>query len=543
MAGGHYLDWANQPDPFRHYLGAPHVELSRTLTPIESNYFEVLRYSWSAHGDAISPPSTDYAPEDFLSNLLFYAMAISAWKQVRGSTNKWALRVNASSGNLHPTETHVVVRSIPGYAPGVYHYVVDEHKLELRKAGNQAEELWNLVSPGSGACPPVFLCLNSILWREIWKYRERGFRYCQHDMGHALGACLISATALGWRATVHGLFADADVASVLGVEDTDEKPGLVVGLYPDAGLVDCQNDNIISATKELTAAQGMPNPLSAEQIKYRIVDQVSDSTMYSPNDLVDIRQSKLLTTKVEFRHSSRPSSLVTTETEVAIAYDHQRSSALVVQRSASATIRQRRSAVDLDGQRRMNLDQLSAIISSSTRGFDADFQSIIGLNVPGDALTGHYLIDLYIYVHRVDGLKSGLYFFDRRKQILVPLLLTDQREVAKGTSCFQDIAADGCFSISMVADFELAYKLYSEKCYRLVHFEAGMIGQLLYLAATAIGFDATGIGCFIDDAINKYLALPAGQEVIYNFTIGGAVLDPRLTSLPAYDFPDPAIQE
>src|SRR5437660_12483691 len=28
--------------------------------------------------------------------------------------------------------------------------------------------------------------LSSIHWREAWKYGERAFRYCQHDVGHAL---------------------------------------------------------------------------------------------------------------------------------------------------------------------------------------------------------------------------------------------------------------------------------------------------------------------------------------------------------------------
>jgi len=31
-----------------------------------------------------------------------------------------------------------------------------------------------------------YLALTSIPWREAWKYGERAFRYCQHDLGHAL---------------------------------------------------------------------------------------------------------------------------------------------------------------------------------------------------------------------------------------------------------------------------------------------------------------------------------------------------------------------
>src|SRR5260370_3454475 len=41
--------------------------------------------------------------------------------------------------------------------------------------------------------------LSSIHWREAWKYGERAFRYCQHDLGHALGTLRFAAAALGWK--------------------------------------------------------------------------------------------------------------------------------------------------------------------------------------------------------------------------------------------------------------------------------------------------------------------------------------------------------
>jgi SagB-type dehydrogenase family enzyme len=240
-------------------------------------------------------------------------------------------------------------------------------------------------------------------------------------------------------------------------------------------------------------------------------------------------------------HSDRPATLVAQSEDRPIFFDEKKAGVGCVDRSAHLTVRRRRSAVDMDGRRHMSLDQLATIISGSTRGFSADFQRPLSVQPDGTGTIGHYLVDLFLYVHRVDGLDAGLYFFDRRKQVLVPLLRSDQREMIKAMSCFQDIAADGSFAVSMIADLALAEKLYGERGYRLVHYEAGMIGQLLYLSAAALGFDSTGIGCFVDDAINQYLALPDGQEVIYNFTVGGAVHDPRLTSLPAYPFPDPAL--
>jgi SagB-type dehydrogenase family enzyme len=152
---------------------------------------------------------------------------------------------------------------------------------------------------------------------------------------------------------------------------------------------------------------------------------------------------------------------------------------------------------------------------------------------------GHFLIHLYLYIHRVDDLEPGIYYYDRIKQVLVPLSLNDQKDAAKFFSCFQDIAADGCFAASMVADLNQAYRLYGDRGYRFVHYEAGWVGQCLYLSSLALGYESTGIGCFIDDLINKHLGLEDGFEVVYNFTVGRAVDDPRLTTLPSYSFSDP----
>ena len=51
-------------------------------------------------------------------------MGLSAWKQYGAS--RWALRVNPSSGNLHPTEAWIVRDG------RVCHYAPREHALEER---------------------------------------------------------------------------------------------------------------------------------------------------------------------------------------------------------------------------------------------------------------------------------------------------------------------------------------------------------------------------------------------------------------------------
>jgi nitroreductase len=47
-----------------------------------------------------------------------------------------------------------------------------------------------------GSAPVVFV-LTSIVWRESWKYGERAYRHCLHDIGHAWQALALSARAIG----------------------------------------------------------------------------------------------------------------------------------------------------------------------------------------------------------------------------------------------------------------------------------------------------------------------------------------------------------
>jgi hypothetical protein len=65
--------------------------------------------------------------------------------------------------------------------------------------------------------------------------------------------------------------------------------------------------------------------------------------------------------------------------------------------------------------------------------------------------------------------------------------------------------------------------------------EAGLLGQILYLEAEAAGVRATGIGCFFDDPVHEIVAVKGlTLQSLYHFTIGGPVEDRRLMTLPPY---------
>ena len=85
-----YMDWDNQPQPFRTYANAPVLEL-----PLKK---ELAPYSL----DQLYQRAVDPVPVNLSSvaACLELSLGLSAWK--RYGRNEWSLRMNPSSGNLHP---------------------------------------------------------------------------------------------------------------------------------------------------------------------------------------------------------------------------------------------------------------------------------------------------------------------------------------------------------------------------------------------------------------------------------------------------------
>jgi SagB-type dehydrogenase family enzyme len=265
------LDWANQPDPFRRFEGAPLTRLPLLAPEDEPRS--------PAYDSLYAPGAVASAPVDLrsLSRLLEHALALSAWKQAGGT--RWALRVNPSSGNLHPTEGYVLAGL--GEAPGLYHYAPREHALERRADCPQAlfERLMR------GFPPQAFLVgLSSVYWREAWKYGERAFRYCQHDAGHAIGALRIAAATLGWSAQVLDGVADETIEALLGLDRGADFEGaeresaeLVMAVGP--GEIATRASSLErEAVQELKGQRwyGKANRLSpAEPVAWEAIDRVA----------------------------------------------------------------------------------------------------------------------------------------------------------------------------------------------------------------------------------------------------------------------------
>src|SRR5688500_12271330 len=156
------MDWANQPDPFRRYRGAPVLELEH-LPPGDTP-----RYEPAFLLGGVPPAPLDRRS---ISQLFYDSLSLSAWKQV--GDNRWSLRVNPSSGNLHPTEGYLICGRVAGLTdrPVVCHYAPQAHALEVRTSFPL--KLWQALAahlPADG----VLIGPSSIPWPLAGTDRLRG---------------------------------------------------------------------------------------------------------------------------------------------------------------------------------------------------------------------------------------------------------------------------------------------------------------------------------------------------------------------------------
>jgi SagB-type dehydrogenase family enzyme len=529
-----YLDWASQPNPFRRFVGAPSFPLFPSRGVAGTAYLPPqVAYDQLFDGSSRSQPVIAEA----IGDVLRHALGLSAWKQFRES--RWSLRVNPSSGNLHPTEAYVICGPRAGLsdAPAVYHYASDDHVLELRCAFDPTA--WQFAS--GGETDTALVAITSIHWREAWKYGERAFRYCQHDLGHAVAAVALAAAAVGWRTTLLPAWSQTAIGALTGVDRDDdfleaerEEPGCILAIGPGA-----VPERLWSGEADLVAAvkagtwSGRPNQLSGDHVQWTFIDEIAKAT--------EGRGTERAGESAAGDERLRPCEAASREISESArrgwpaGYD------------ARALILQRRSAVAFDGQSSVARATFTGMLSRVMPGRGAPF----------DALWWTPRVHLAMFVHRVDELDPGLYLLIRDPRAdaalrdacgrdflwepadeglpLVCLAKGDCRRLAARLSCDQDIASDGFFSLAMIAEFDASLDEHGPSFYRQLFWESGIVGQVLYLEAEAAGARATGIGCFYDDPVHDALGLHGHAfQSLYHFSMGIPVEDSRLSTDPGY---------
>ena len=166
-----YLDWSIQPTPFKIYEGFP-------LIPLD------MENPWH--------------------KFLYLLGGITAKKSYPGV--EYYLRTIPSAGALYPVEIYFQVRGIDGFTDGIYHFDVAHSGVRLLYEIGEDEGVEFHFKDQRGIEGFVFL-YSTIYYRSSWKYKNRAFRYCLLDAGHALGAL---EAACFWREHGYRIVYDFD---------------------------------------------------------------------------------------------------------------------------------------------------------------------------------------------------------------------------------------------------------------------------------------------------------------------------------------------
>jgi SagB-type dehydrogenase family enzyme len=373
----------------------------------------------------------------------------------------------------------------------LYHYRADHHALELRRPRAQTREIAEALRISRAAESPLIVGLTSIFWREAWKYRDRAYRYCCHDLGHAMMSVLLAARSLGLSGGAITHFADARLTGALGITGSDEAP-MIFLVFPSRTV--STQPPAVSAD----ALPQIPNELSAEEVPYQRLLEMHRSTILA--DPPPARPSMPLTGAPTADDSGARSTPLRQPARDA---------------PLANIVRRRRSALDFDARTDpMEHRDLEQLLDFATRDWSADCR---GNFDPGltSAHPGVDFVTLYLYVHRVRDCEPGVYRWNATRRTLQQLHRANVERIAAFLSLEQPLAGNSCFTVSMIADLARAAQAFGNRGYRYVYFEAGAIGQRLYLGAEALNWNATGIGAFYDDDVHRYLGfLEEGENPV-----------------------------
>jgi SagB-type dehydrogenase family enzyme len=133
------------------------------------------------------------------------------------------LRAAPSAGALYPCETYLVANRVSGLDPGVYHYLVLDHCLELLRKGDVSADIAAAcLDQQMAADAAVVFVWTAIVDRSRWKYGERCYRYLYLDAGHIGAHLSLAAEAMGLGSCMVGALYDDEVNAVLGVDGERE---------------------------------------------------------------------------------------------------------------------------------------------------------------------------------------------------------------------------------------------------------------------------------------------------------------------------------
>jgi SagB-type dehydrogenase family enzyme len=208
----HRLDWSRKPSVYKKYPDAKKVDLPPPVVQGGPGLWEVLRTRRS-----IRAYTRDSMRLDELSQILWAAQGITA------SVADHKLRTAPSAGALYPIETYLLINRVNGLEPGLYHYDIETHQLDILKLGDYSREVRaGALDQQIAERASVVFIWSAIFQRSKWKYLQRAYRYIFLDAAHIAQNLALAVEGLGLGSCQIGALYDDYLNELLDFDIKEE---------------------------------------------------------------------------------------------------------------------------------------------------------------------------------------------------------------------------------------------------------------------------------------------------------------------------------
>lgn len=211
---------ASPPPPPYLERGAPAVDLPGSQEDDRGGLWDVLRERRTRRSFTGEPVSL----RDFARVLLW------TWGRSRVLHDpvfgEYVVKTSPSGGSRHPTEVYPLVLRVEGVEPGLYHYSVRRHALNLLRPGFFPELAARLCAGQHWVADAAAVCfMTAVVERSAWKYRQpHAYRVIHLDAGHLGQTFHLVCTQLGLAPFTTGASREAEVEAFLEIDGVTEIP-------------------------------------------------------------------------------------------------------------------------------------------------------------------------------------------------------------------------------------------------------------------------------------------------------------------------------
>ena len=488
----HYLDWENQPIPFKIYSELESIPLPQQLSSSGTTALEAI--------SSLEAPTKDQVVPSIqaLAEILYLSAGITKRRSYPGG--EILFRAAACTGALYHIDLYLVCGDLPGLKAGVYHFGPQDFALRRLRDGDYRDVIVQATGrePAITNAPAIIVCA-STYWRNAWKYQSRAYRHCYWDTGTILANLLAAADARHMPARIVLGFVDDAVSRLLSLETTREGALTLVALGNAPYQATGSSPPVDPLTFEIA-------PLSKTEVDYPAIRAMHEaSSLESAVEVIDWRGRAL----------ANPSTLTggpsLTSKDRLIALQPLGDNEMP--HDSLEDVIQRRGSTRQFSRESISFRQLSTMLNQATRGVPTDFLR------PEEAP----LNDLYLIVHAVEDLAPGAYVFHRASRSLELLKEGDFRHQAGYLGLGQEIPADCSVDVFFLTDLNRVLERWGNRGYRAAQLEASIMGGKLYLAAYAQGLGASGL-TFLDDDVTEFFSPhAAGKSAMFLLAIGKSV--------------------